>query len=279
MARQRAITPSAKTIRSFRSAVWRFFRDHRRPFPWRKTRDPYKILVSEVMLQQTQASRVVDKYNLFCVRFPTFKALAQARLSTVLRLWKGLGYNRRARALLDLARVVVSVHDGRLPENIEELRSLPGIGSYTAAAVRAFAFNRPGVVIETNIRAVFIHHFFPRQDTVHDHDLIPLIAATCSKTRSREWYSALMDYGAHLKSKHRGIGRRSRSHVIQSKFRGSFREFRAKVLDAVTAHGKITFSNLKARFEDCTYPLEEALESLSRDHLIVRRGATIAIPH
>ena len=150
-------------IKNFRQQVWNHYRKNGRTYlPWRRTTDPYKILVSEIMLQQTQVPRVIEKYEEFLKAFPNIRALSKAPLSDVLRLWNGMGYNRRAKFLREAAKIIVERHGGRVPRDAAALRKLPSIGPYTASAVRVFAFKEPDVLIETNIRAAFIHHFFPK---------------------------------------------------------------------------------------------------------------------
>lgn len=194
----------------------------RHDLPWRKTRDPYKILVSEIMLQQTQATRVVPKYVAFIKQFPTAKSLARVPLSKVLTLWSGLGYNRRAKYL----------HQAAKQFQTDRLEDLPGVGPYTASAVRVFAFNKPEILIETNVRTVFLHHMFPRSKKVSDARLLPYVGVPRG-VEPREWYSALMDYGTYLKSIHPNPSRRSQHHSKQSAFKGSEREVRGAVLRAL----------------------------------------------
>ena len=139
-------------------------------------RDRYTILISEVMLQQTQVDRVAPKFEAFIEAFPTVQALAQAEFKTVLGYWSGLGYNRRALWLQQAAKEIVEKYAGKVPQTISELSKLKGIGHNTAAAICAYAFNQPVVFIETNIRAVFIHHFFADRADVADSELLPIIA-------------------------------------------------------------------------------------------------------
>ncbi|MEK6794327.1 MAG: A/G-specific adenine glycosylase, partial [Spirochaetota bacterium] len=157
MSHSSARRSNSAAIRRFRTTVYRYFLAHKRDLPWRHTHDPYRILVSEIMLQQTQIPRVIEKYGQFIHRFGTIRSLAKAPLSTCLTAWQGLGYNRRAVFLHRLAKEVVRAHSGEIPRSVEALETLPGIGHYTARAVCAFAFNIPSVFIETNIRSVFIH--------------------------------------------------------------------------------------------------------------------------
>ncbi|MBY0539310.1 A/G-specific adenine glycosylase [Patescibacteria group bacterium] len=183
------------------------------------------------MLQQTQVDRVVPKYKNFLKKFPTLSALAKTPLSAVLKEWQGLGYNRRAKMLHETARAIAREYSGRFPTSKEALMKLPGIGPYTASAVRVFAFNEPEVLIETNVRSVFIHHFFTKKKKVHDASLLPLIKKTLPTSRqAREWYSALMDYGSHLKQTAGNASRRSAHHVRQKPFKGSNREVRGAIL-------------------------------------------------
>lgn len=223
---QDGLTPQAISL--FQGFIWKYYREHGRRFPWRETHDPYHILVSEIMLQQTQTSRVVSKYNEFISTFPDFFDLARAPLRDVLRVWQGLGYNRRALALQRTAQQVVAQFDGQLPSNPEVLQRLPGIGPYTAAAIAAIAFKKPTVFIETNIRTVFLYFFFKKADRITDRDLIPLVEATLDRENPREWYYALFDYGAMIKRQRKDTPRTL--HHTQSDFRGSSREIRGHVI-------------------------------------------------
>jgi A/G-specific adenine glycosylase len=218
----------------FISLVWKFYAEHgRHELPWRNTEDPYAILVSEIMLQQTQVDRVIPKYHSFLKRFETVTTLANASQETLLREWKGLGYNRRALNLKRAAKIITKDFDTIVPKDTRALTSLPGIGPYTAAAVQAFAFNQPSLVIETNIRTAFIKHFFSAESTekIPDEELFPLIEKTLDRKRPREWYSALMDYGAHIKKNEGNLSRRSKGYIRQSPFKGSNRENRSHILE------------------------------------------------
>jgi len=237
----------AMTVRSFRQTVYGFYRQNRRDFPWRRTKDPYRILVSEIMLQQTQAPRVVVKYEAFITAFPDVKTLARARLKKVLAAWSGLGYNRRAKRLRQAAQAMVAQHGEAVPRSVDELRQLPGVGPYTAAAVAAFAFNQPTVLLETNVRAVLLHHFFPRSRRVSDRTLLPLAGQTLDRTNPRRWYSALMDYGAMLKKIQPNPSRRSRHYLKQSRFAGSNRQLRGVILRALLEAEKMTLPKLQRR--------------------------------
>lgn len=218
------------TREGFLSLVWDEGADHYRELPWRGISDAYAVLVSEVMLQQTQVSRVEKYWQSFLETFPTLSALADASVAEVLTSWQGLGYNRRALALKRTAEQVVSEHSGMLPHTFDELVSLPGIGPATAAGVMAFAYEKPVVYIETNVRSVFIHELFPDETAVSDADLIPFVADTVSTTDPRGWYYALLDYGASLKKDGRNPTRASTSYTRQSKFEGSRRQKRAELI-------------------------------------------------
>jgi A/G-specific adenine glycosylase len=224
-------------VARFRRAVRSRYRRHGRDLPWRKTRDPWRILVSEVMLQQTQIPRVLGRYAAFLEAYPVPAALARAPLAEALTLWKGLGYNRRCLGLQRAASEIVARFGGRVPRSVEDLDSLPGVGRYTACAVAAFAFGTPVAFIETNIRRVFIHWFFPGSGRVHDRDILPLVERTMDRRRPGEWFNALMDYGAWLAGEVVNPNRRSVHHARQPRFEGSRRQARGKVL-ALLAAGK-----------------------------------------
>lgn len=204
--------------------------------PWRKTKDPYKILVSELMLQQTQVSRVIPKYESFLKKFPNVKTLAKASLSDVLKEWQGLGYNRRAKFLHQTAKIITGDYKGKFPKDVEKIEALPGIGHYTARAILTFAFNNPEVFIETNIRTVFTHRYFKQGSTllgqVSDKEIFPLIERDLKKSKMepRDFYAALMDYGSHLKANGIRINNKSKHYVKQSKFEGSTRQKRSALL-------------------------------------------------
>lgn len=230
------------TIPAFRRLVWGHYKKHgRHGLPWRKTRDPYRILVSEVMLQQTQVERVIPFYTAFIERFPTARSLSEAPLSAVLAAWQGLGYNRRAKMLREAAGKM----GNRKRFSVPELEALPGVGPYTARAVAAFAYGEDGIFIETNIRTAVIHHFFPKRKKVADADMEKILTKALPKGKSREWYSALMDYGAFLKRSGVSHNAKSRSYARQSKFAGSLREARGAVLKKLVA-GSASKSTLLA---------------------------------
>ena len=217
-----------------------------RDLPWRRTRDPYEIWLSEVMLQQTQVPRVLARWQEWLERFPTVAALACADTADVLAAWQGMGYNRRALALKAAAETVCADYDGVFPSDAAALKALPGIGPATAQGIRAFAFDLPGVYLETNVRTVLLHHFFPDVPGVPDRELIPLAASTCPGAGEeagvpfatpldegdtpRSWYYAMLDYGAYLKKTIPNPSRRSSTYTRQSRFEGSRRQKRAHIV-------------------------------------------------
>jgi A/G-specific adenine glycosylase len=238
--------------------------------PWRDTSDPYHILVSEIMLQQTQVERVKSKYAEFLAVFPTVRHLADAPLPAVLLLWQGLGYNRRAIALKRCAEEIVTRYDGEFPHSTDQLQSLPGVGPYTARAVGAFAFGLAEPLIETNIRTVFIHFFFHGRDSVADREIMPLVAATLDRDNPREWYYALMDFGVLLKQLHPNPARRSRHHARQSSFEGSNRQLRSRLLRAVVSGEPCPASELAGRLGADITTVEKNLADMEREGFLQR---------
>ncbi|PIT97930.1 MAG: endonuclease III [Candidatus Andersenbacteria bacterium CG10_big_fil_rev_8_21_14_0_10_54_11] len=267
---------SASSLKNFRAKVWRHYRLRKRDLPWRHTKNPYHILVSEIMLQQTQVDRVIPKFQQFLLTFPTLKALAAAPFSDVLEQWQGLGYNRRAKYLKLAAEYAIKNHRGRLPETEVELKKLPGIGPYTAAAIAAFAFNQPTVLIETNIRTVFLHEFFSNETDVPDSTILPIIAATVSRRRAGEWYQALMDFGAHLKKTHGNANRRSLHYTKQSSFTGSNRQLRGQIVRELTLTSSISLPALK-RLTNNDRRLVKILGQLEREGFILKAGNSISL--
>ncbi len=217
--------------------------------PWRFVDDPYLVYVSEAMLQQTQVSRVMKHWPRFVSAFPTIDALASADVSDVLEMWQGLGYNRRALALKRAADECSAHHGGTLPSTYDELLALPGVGPATAAGIMAFAYNEPAVYLETNVRTVFIHWFFPDEERISDAQLRPLVEQTCSASNPRRWYYALLDWGAHLKSAGMNPSRRSAHYTRQGTFEGSRRQKRAFVLREVLGSPGVTASQVNAALD------------------------------
>ncbi len=259
-------------ISSFRKKVYGYYDQHCRDLPWRKTRSPYRVLVSEIMLQQTQVERVLEKYSVFIKTFPDFASLAKAPLKRLLTVWQGLGYNRRALALRALAHKVVAEHRGKLPSEPDKLLALPGIGKYTAGAVAAFAFNEPVVFMDTNIRRVYIHEFFHDRDDIHDDEIIPFLERTIDAENPRRWYNALMDYGTLLKKQQVNPNRRSAHYSRQSPFENSNRQVRGKILKALVAESQLSAAQIVKRTEMDPERVKANLSQLAKEGFIKKRG-------
>ncbi len=259
---------------AFRALVLERGAELYRDLPWRHTHDPYRILVSEVMLQQTQVPRVVPRYERWLERFPTLDALAAAPLAVVLEEWQGLGYNRRAVSLKRAAEEVSASWGGTLPTDERTLRSLPGIGPATAAGILAFAYEQPATYLETNVRTVFLHELFAEEVDVPDRAIAPLVSATvvdaaAAGVSPRTWYYALLDYGAWLKRTVPNPSRRSAHHARQSPFEGSQRQKRARLLRAVIAAGGAPTETLAAEVGIEPDLAEELLSALAAEGFLV----------
>lgn len=252
----------------------------RHALPWRKTRNPYHILVSEIMLQQTQITRVIPKYKLFLKTFPTPQSLARASTSKLLKIWQGLGYNRRALYMREVARTILSCHYGEFLHDPHMLEQLPGIGRYTARAIITFSFNTPEIFIETNIRRVYIHFFFPRSRKISDKKILPLIKKTLYHNNPRLWYSALMDYGSMLAKTlpKKNPNRKSRHYKKQSKFIGSRREARAHILKYILHSSRATPQSIQRHLAQTPHmqhwskKTAELIASLAHEKFIIKKG-------
>jgi A/G-specific adenine glycosylase len=244
-----------------------------RSMPWREDTRPYYVLVSELMLQQTQVDRVIPKFNAFTARFPNEAALAEAPLGEVLTLWSGLGYNRRAKFLSDAAKMIVNEFGGEFPSDYDSLLRLPGVGPNTAGAILAYAFNQPVVYIETNVRTVYFHHFFEDGDRVPDAAVRVLVEETVDTEHPREFYWALMDYGTWLKKQGAGRIRQSAHYKKQSALKGSVREVRGQIV-RVLAAGDQTRSELEKKV-DYDERFDPALESLMSDGLVMQTSGQL----
>ena len=250
----------------FRELVWEQGRKLYRDMPWREDPSPYKVWVSELMLQQTQVGRVVPKFLAFMQRFPTVDVLAESSLADVLVMWSGLGYNRRAKFLWQAALEISLRFDGELPSARKEIESLPGIGPNTAAAILNYAFEVPTPFVETNIRTVYFHHFFDGQSKVDDRELLEVVERTQDSEHPREWYWALMDYGALLKSTLGGRLDMSKHYKRQSPLVGSLREMRGRIVRELTTRS-LSEEALK-RAVDADARFVPALEDLTREGMI-----------
>lgn len=266
-------------ITAFQAAIWQYHALHRRSFSWREHISPYRVLVSEIMLQQTQVSRVAVKFEAFMAAFPDFRALASASFHDVLKVWKGLGYNRRALALHKTAQLIVLNYHDELPQEAHLLEALPGIGKATARSIIAFAFNQPSVFIETNIRTVFINAFFPDRVDVHDRELLPLVACTVDAKAPREWYYALMDYGVMLKKTVGNKSRQSAHYHRQSSFKGSDRELRGLILQALIDNQQLMRADLLALIDQEGLRIERMLNDLCAEGLVREDKGLLTIGH
>jgi A/G-specific adenine glycosylase len=269
------VTPAV--AQRFRRHIYRFFHDQGRQLPWRATADPYHLLVSEIMLQQTQVERVVLKYDPFIAAFPDVLALARASLSEIMARWQGLGYNRRALALQRIARRLVAEFQGRLPPAVETLRTFPGIGPATAGALAAFAFNQPVVFIETNIRRVFLHFFFAGKSGVRDREILPLVDRTLDRERPRPWYYALMDYGAMLQRAAPNPNRRSAHYQRQAPFADSDRQIRGLILKAVLATPNLSVEELVQALGKGPARTARLIHTLMKEGFLEQAGTCLRI--
>lgn len=263
----------------FRKIVWEYYHEHgRSELPWRKTDDPYKILVSEMMLQQTQVERVIPYYTKFVKKYPSIRTLARAPLAEVLQMWQGLGYNRRAKFLHGACVYMMEIYGGNVPTDAAELESIWGIGPYTARAVMTFAYNHNAVFIETNIRTVIIQYFFKDQENISDTDITEVLKKVLPHGQARAWYSALMDYGSHLKRTGIKHNSKVKGYIKQSQFRGSPREARGAVLRALT-QGPSTKRRLLALVPPPRKAqMEHVLLQLEKEQMIVKKGSSYSLP-
>jgi A/G-specific adenine glycosylase len=275
MALKRKLKPD--DIRTFQDTVYNYYRNNPRKLPWRETYNPYHILVSEIMLQQTHVERVIQKYHDFLHIFPDFEALACTSLQKALLAWQGLGYNRRAVALHETARMVVTDYKGILPSEPEVLQSFPGIGSYTARAIAAFAFNKPVVFVETNIRSIFIHFFFEKRTGIKDCDILPLVELVLDRENPREWYYALMDYGVMIKKKYPNPGRKSAHYQKQSPFHGSDRQIRGAVIRKLTSQIAIPVHELIPTLGFNEERTQRIIERLEKEGLVRLQNGLVSI--
>jgi A/G-specific adenine glycosylase len=270
------------TIEEFRKTILDYYACYGRVFPWRVNLDPWGVLVSEFMLQQTQTARVVPYWERWMAKWPGAADLASASLEDAVREWSGLGYNRRAKHLWSCSRAISENFGGRVPDTPEALLTLPGIGPYSAGAIACFAWNYPAVFIETNIRSVLLHFFFQDKKGVEDGDLFPLLGASLDRENPRTWYWALMDYGAELKKTTANPNRKSAHYTRQSRFKGSLREVRGAIVRNLAGRGgqneKALLGNI---MEDLKELREEdfyrALDSLKKDMMVAEEEGVYRI--
>ncbi len=275
------------TIPQFRKLVLGHYRNEgRHTLPWRRSHDPYRVLVSEVMLQQTQVERVIPHFEEWMRAYPTVRALAAAPLSDVLRSWQGLGYNRRAKMLHETAKILTAQYGGKMPRAVEELEALPGIGPYTARAIAAFAYDEDVVFVETNLRTAVIHHFFADRNGIPDAEVLAVLEKARPKNsrvnsrvlRPREWYAALMDYGAHLKRSGVRVNAKSKGYAKQAAFKGSGREARGAILRALAEGPASKTALLKPFPKERHVQLESQLERLCDEGMVERTRSAYRLP-
>lgn len=257
----------------FLEQVWGRGRQLYRTMPWREDTRPYYVLVSELMLQQTQVERVVPKFQAFIAALPNEKVLAAASLADVLKLWNGLGYNRRAKFLHEAAKKIMQDLNGKFPQTKEELISLPGVGINTAGAILTYAFNQLAPFIETNVRTVFFHHFFADKESVDDKEVMILLEEMIDREHPREFYWALMDYGAYLKKNGAGKIQRSKHYKKQSVLKGSVREVRGQII-RILAGGDTVVEVLRVELP-ADERFDPALSRLIKDGLVQQNGSTL----
>jgi A/G-specific adenine glycosylase len=266
---------SDETLRLFQDIIKHYYMHHKRNFAWRENITPYHVVVSEIMLQQTQTDRVAQKFDTFTKQFPDFLSLAQAPFAEVLRYWKGLGYNRRALFLQKIAQLIESNHAGALPKDPTILEEFPGIGHATARSIIAFAYNIPTTFIETNIRTVFIYFFFRNNLKVHDKEIMTLVEKTVDKIDARQWYYALMDYGVMLKKTVGNLSRLSAHYTKQSTFQGSDRQIRGMILQTLLEQPGIATHHIADTIKKDEARVQKIMNDLCKEGFIKKRNGIV----
>ena len=262
---------SPEVIQKFQAMINAYFKQSGRKFPFREKIDPYHVLVSEIMLQQTQTGAVSEKFLKFIEQFPDFESLAKAPQEKVLQAWQGLGYNRRAIALKKIASIVIEEHGGKLPQSLETLKKLPQIGFNTASSILAFAFNKPVYFVETNIRRVYIYFFFPNQKNINDKEILEIVEKTTDNKNPRCWYYALMDYGVMLKKTHPNLNKRSAHYKKQAPFKGSNREIRGKILRLMLNRKSIVESKIASQLKVDAKRAKQVIDQLVKESFFKRQ--------
>lgn len=275
--------------KEFNRTLFLWHKKNYRPMEWRDTKNPYRILVSEIMLQQTQVARVKEKYAEFVKKFPTVQILANAPLGDVLRAWSGLGYNRRAKYLHHCAKEVVEKHQGKFPSSYEELVKLPGIGRSTAGALLAFAFDEDTPMIDTNIRRILVRTFFNGKNVPSDKELYAFASSLIPKGKGRVWNYAMLDLGATTCT--------ARNHADdcpintlhgkvsdfvykkpQKKFAGSERFYRGKLLKHLAQQTSLTSAQVAKVLADYPHDRAVLLKKMAGEGMIVKRKAHYSLP-
>jgi A/G-specific adenine glycosylase len=251
----------------FQKKIYDYYHKNKRDFSWRSDITEYKIFISEVMLQQTQTSRVIFKFEQWIEKFPDFISVAQASQYEILSTWQGLGYNRRGLNLARAAQMIIQEFNGLLPKKLDDLQKIPGIGPNTAGSISAFAFNLPVVFIETNIRTVFLYEFFQDQQTVHDKEILFLVQETLDQKNPRDWYYALMDYGVYLKKELKINNKKSKHYTRQSKFIGSRRQVRGAIIRILSKTKKLSEDDLFFLIEQEVLGNQHSVESILQELL------------
>lgn len=270
--------PEIGEIELFREIILNYYKIYGRSFSWRETSDPYHILLSELMLQQTQTERAAPKYAAFIERWPDFNALSEAPFSEILILWKGLGYNRRAMALKQIALIAVRQYGGTLPRIYDELLKLPMVGPATASAVLAFSYNQPALYLETNIRRVLLHFFYQNEEKVHDRELYKLLEAVQVREDPKSWYYALMDYGVLLKKMVKNPNRRSAHYTKQPAFENSNRQIRGQILTVFTEKGLVSKKELYSFLNFPQENINKCLSALQKEGFVIPLESEAAEP-
>ncbi len=270
---------SSEKIIQFQKKIYDYYSKNKRDFLWRTDITPYRIFISEVMLQQTQTARVIFKFQQWIEKFPNFQILANASQYEVLATWQGLGYNSRGLRLLKAAQIIETEFNGNLPSSLTDLESLPGIGPNTAGSISAFAFNKPVTFIETNIRTVFLHEFFSDQELVCDKEILSLVSQTVDKVNPRDWYYALMDYGVYLKKELKINNKKSKQYTRQSKFIGSRRQVRGAIIRILSKIKKLSeedlFFLLEQELPDNKNSFDVILQELIKEELIFQKDQNL----
>ncbi|NQT59483.1 MAG: hypothetical protein HQ557_10935 [Bacteroidetes bacterium] len=261
--------PETGEIELFREIILKYYQNYGRSFSWRETSDPYHILLSELMLQQTQTERAAPKYAAFIERWPDFRALSEAPFSEILILWKGLGYNRRAMALKQISLTAMQQYEGMLPKTYDELLKLPMIGPATASAVMAFSYNEPALYLETNIRRVLLHFFYQNEEKVHDRELYKVLDAVQVREDPKSWYYALMDYGVLLKKTVKNPNRRSAHYTKQPAFENSNRQIRGQILTVFTEKGLVSKKELYSFLKFSQKKIDNCLSALQKEGFVI----------
>ncbi len=264
-------------ISEFQKIIYDYYKQYGRKFPFRMKISPYYVLISEIMLQQTQTSRVSKRFLDFIKAFPDFQSLANASINDVLKKWQGLGYNRRALALKEIAKRIVNDFQGVLPETVDILKTFPQIGLNTASSIITFAFNKPSYFIETNIRRVYIYFFFFGKDNIDDRDILKILKKTIDLHNPRKWYYALMDYGVMLKKNHPELHKKSKHYKKQSSFKGSNRQLRGLLIKLLLEKKSITQEELIKELNIPKNKLINIINQLEKEGFLKKEEKEISI--